>query len=186
VLLLSLLLLQPYLFICLRFGFFFKYSAVPCRVLMFGFRQCSFVAASTSPTHELTVVPSVKSRFLFTLITCFRRTISLVIGRAPLALSSNKSCRELAKLTTGRFSKLGNILLTFLTDAASFTFAFLLKFSSAVSTFHNREVSTTFLAKLLSLTKLLKRVPGEALGAGVELALLPTHVPARLRKLDEK
>merc|ERR1719206_595624 len=101
---------------------------------MFGFRQCSFVAASTSPTHELTVVPSVKSRFLFTLITCFRRTISLVIGRAPLALSSNKSCRELAKLTTGRFSILGNILLTFLTDAAGFGLGLLVRFTARVST----------------------------------------------------
>jgi len=119
------------------------------------------------------------------LITCFRRTISLVVGRTPLALSTNKCCGQLAKLTTSRFSILCNILFTPLTNAAGFTFAFLLKFSSTVSTFHNRKVSTTFLAELLSLAELLERVPGETLGAGVELALLSTHDP-RLKKLDGK
>merc|ERR1719422_800283 len=69
---------------------------------MFGFCQCSFVAASTSPTHELTVVPSVKSRFLFTLITCFRRPVPLVVRRASLTFSTNKSCWQLAILTAGR------------------------------------------------------------------------------------
>jgi hypothetical protein len=82
---------------------------------------------------------------------------------------------------------LGNILLASLANAAGFALAFLLELCSAVGTFHHGEVAATFLTKLLALAQLLEGVPGEALGAGVQLALLRAHDASdRLMSLVEE
>jgi len=187
VLLFSLLLVKSDLFFCFRLGLFLENSAMPGWVLVFCLSQGSFVATGTCPAHQLgTVIPTVKSGFLLALVTCFGRSVSLVIGRTSLTLSPNKRCWKLAVLATCRFTILSNILLASLTNAAGFTLAFLLKLCSAVSTFHHGEVTATFLTELLALAELFKGMPGEALGAGVQLALLRTHGPDRLKSLVEE
>jgi len=154
---------------------------MPGWILLFGLGQGSLVAASAGKAHKLwTVIPFVKCTLLFALIASFWCPVSFVVRRASHTLSANKSSGELTELAAGRLAKLGNILLTSLADAASFTLAFLLELCSTISTFHNRKVAPTFLAQLLSLAEFFKGMSGETLGASVQLGLLSTHGDAGL------